>query len=438
MAQIPNWSEKKLSYQDQTYWVSDNNPFNVAAGHFETRRLNPTSIVVNSGLRNYRTTPNFFSPTRPPLVPLGYEAEFIQQNANGYHKNNQRGIAYNQGSASPVEVVVDYRESFLVNQFNYSFLADVSTDADEIAKVRGKAAAKLLENLKDQSINVAQATVEREMTIQTVVSTAKTIAGVLTSLRRGSFSGAAKALGIVKPPKRGQRKFIKDYASDAANAAGNGWLALQYGWKPLINDVYGAAEALAKGNLDGSSRNRMYSHTSGRSTKSYDLRSKQFESLPSGYIGESSILRTRSARISCRYAVQCSRSSPNVQTMASLGVLNPLVLAWEVMPYSFVIDWFLPVGNWLNSLDATAGLSFEIGYFSTLTKCKLATIKMANYSFNSGYGTYYEVFEQYKQHDTMDRTRIFSFPSAPFPRFKNPVSSSHLTSAIALLNQLRK
>lgn len=45
-----------------------------------------------------------------------------------------------------------------------------------------------------------------------------------------------------------------------------------------------------------------------------------------------------------------------------LGLDDPLGLIWELTPYSFVVDWFLPVGQWLSSFRSIKGLTFQGGY----------------------------------------------------------------------------
>lgn len=44
-----------------------------------------------------------------------------------------------------------------------------------------------------------------------------------------------------------------------------------------------------------------------------------------------------------------------------LGLANPLATAWELVSYSFVVDWFVPIGPVLNALSARAGLIFVDG-----------------------------------------------------------------------------
>jgi hypothetical protein len=43
--------------------------------------------------------------------------------------------------------------------------------------------------------------------------------------------------------------------------------------------------------------------------------------------------------------------------MAETGITNPLLVAWDAVPLSFVVDWFLPVNNWLKQLDTYSGFT---------------------------------------------------------------------------------
>jgi hypothetical protein len=216
------------------------------------------------------------------VKPLGYSALYEKTSADS---------EFRQFATSLYSYVVNNqaRSAVIVSQDNTvvthgSFANGFRSGEYDASSIDRKARDKLLENLKDQKVNLAQAFVEREETVKTVASTAKTIASVLTNLHKGNFSGAAKALGI-KPPKRGQRKFLKEYANDTANAVGNGWLALQYGWKPLLNDVYGAAETLAQASLGVENKNGVYTTTSGQSKKNLRHRSMINYAGPAGYGG---------------------------------------------------------------------------------------------------------------------------------------------------------
>ena len=53
-----------------------------------------------------------------------------------------------------------------------------------------------------------------------------------------------------------------------------------------------------------------------------------------------------------------------------LGLLNPVSLAWELVPWSFVVDWVLPIGSVLSALSAPAGLIFIDGSLSARTSAE--------------------------------------------------------------------
>jgi hypothetical protein len=124
---------------------------------------------------------------------------------------------------------------------------------------------------------------------------------------------------------------------------------------------------------------------------------------------------------------------------AALGFTNPLVVAWEVVPWSFVVDWFIPVGRYLEQLSATHGWTFYDGCRSDLVK----TSTTGGYSSTrtrliggdlevdarelSGTGSVY---------DTFGRTVLSNFPIPDIPQFKSPVTMGHALNSIALLGQV--
>jgi hypothetical protein len=44
---------------------------------------------------------------------------------------------------------------------------------------------------------------------------------------------------------------------------------------------------------------------------------------------------------------------------------------WEILPFSFVADWFLPIGPYLESLTAFHGLDFVSGSKTLFTRMKM-------------------------------------------------------------------
>jgi hypothetical protein len=57
--------------------------------------------------------------------------------------------------------------------------------------------------------------------------------------------------------------------------------------------------------------------------------------------------------------------NPLTNTLSSLGLTNPLNVAWELVPFSFVVDWFIPIGDFFNGLIPPQGISNVSGSLTT-------------------------------------------------------------------------
>jgi hypothetical protein len=133
----------------------------------------------------------------------------------------------------------------------------------------------------------------------------------------------------------------------------------------------------------------------------------------------------------CKTGIIYWVDSSQLANLQDWGITNPLLLAWELLPYSFVVDWFIPVGDWLATVDYSLGLSFKEGFESYMTTAESmrvykpkphATIQRTV----SGTDTFGEA--------TFRRVKLTSFPSAPFKSVdKNGLRGKRIANALALL-----
>jgi len=122
-------------------------------------------------------------------------------------------------------------------------------------------------------------------------------------------------------------------------AVSNNWLALQYGWLPLLGDVKSAAEALA-------------SYMSEPLYRTYKANSNTLNrfSMSSPQAG----CRFRQKSIErVQWGVKFKEGTSPPWT-ASWGLENPENLAWELLPWSFVVDWFMPIGDYLSARSVSS------------------------------------------------------------------------------------
>jgi hypothetical protein len=202
-------------------------------------------------------------------------------------------------------------------------------------------------------------------------------------------------------------------------------LELQYGWKPLLDDVYGAAETIARERGDRPLINTI------RKTASVKRNHEAFSNnAGAGYTMTSS---SRSAvNAMCSIAITYEVRNDALRLASSIGLTDPALLAWELLPYSFVVDWFLPVGGWLERANATSGLLFHKGSCSELVRIVSSESHQSS-SFAWNFVSDSEVGGGHREDLIFERTVLGSFPANPLPQFKNPVSFGHLSNALALL-----
>jgi hypothetical protein len=160
-------------------------------------------------------------------------------------------------------------------------------------------------------------------------------------VQRGDLNQASQAL------LRGTRWFRGDLPRlRATKDLSTNWLQLQYGWLPLLADVQNGAQFIAHHTNVGFQKVVRASFTKRTGTPS---NSSPFNILiPSGEDGfEVSYFNRKS--------IKATLSEVNVPQLA--GLTDPWSVAWELMPYSFVVDWFVPVGNWLSARGLKQALS---------------------------------------------------------------------------------
>jgi hypothetical protein len=136
-----------------------------------------------------------------------------------------------------------------------------------------------------------------------------------------------------------------------------------YGMKPLYGDIYGACQALNSKEL--AARETYLVHVTGKAQlhdKYIWRKAPGYGPTWGGFRVQSDV--THKAFVSLYYSLD----NPLLATLAQLGITNPLALAWERLPASFLADWVVPLGPYFNLMDAALGYSFYSGTMSHITK----------------------------------------------------------------------
>ncbi len=264
-----------------------------------------------------------------------------------------------------------------------------------------RAQANVRSRVQGTEFNAAVALGEMSETLTLITANAVRVAKALHHLRRGDWTGTVRSLfeKSGREPLRShlgprpKRKVLRDLSGH--------WLELQYGWLPLLSDVKSAAEAFAAWRY---------------APLRFSVRSTAKEELTKG--GFSLNGQKSFARQTSKAAVKVTfKEAPSLTY--KLGLTDPLTVAWELVPFSFVVDWFLPIGQYLEASSACRTLSVE----SVVTSRKDLSIMTIPFTRESRYMQFF-------------RDVSGTWPSPKFPRFiplSEALSVKRTLNALSLL-----
>lgn len=130
-----------------------------------------------------------------------------------------------------------------------------------------------------------------------------------------------------------------------------------FGWQPLVADIHAATTSVIQSAPTGG-----YVSAMGTGNFSWDFK----DSNP--YIRRNSY---GSGRITHRRTASYVVENPNKWLSERAGLLNPLAVAWDLVPWSFAINMFTNVGQLVNQVTDYAGLDF-VGGTQTWTQNHIA------------------------------------------------------------------
>jgi hypothetical protein len=257
---------------------------------------------------------------------------------------------------------------------------------------------QLRNELRGQAVNLAMALAEYNKTAALFSNAARFVATKGRGLGRG-FAGTKKA----------SRTIAKRY------------LEFQYGVKPLCNDMIGSYNELKNAAmrpmvLKGSVKRK----TSGTHRYKYSSGSSVYTALADA----ESTLRYFS-KVSWRAVLNPDGVK---STLTRNGFSNPLALAWELVPYSFVVDWWINIGEVLASLDNLL-LVQSLRARNSYRKEFGTYVTVANKNGNGSY-SWIEVETNRSDTSPLPLTNVF--------RYKPSVSKQHILNGLALLRVAKR
>lgn len=207
------------------------------------------------------------------------------------------------------------------------WLSDPWQDNDTLALI-----AKLHEKIYGSNFQPSVALAEARSGFEMITNAATKLSLSISAARKGRFTEAWKHLGTSGP-----RVSIPPSRRTMANI----WAEYRWGWTPLMQDMYDGAVWVA--------------HTL-HAPVQFRVQARKMRELvvPTFSSGEGGPGYAWASRRTKRQIVAYLSEKP---TNAVLDALNPASVAWELIPYSFVVDWFIPISTYLQVRSLPSQLS---------------------------------------------------------------------------------
>lgn len=203
------------------------------------------------------------------------------------------------------------------------------------------------------------------------------------------------------------------------------WLEYQYGYKPLLQTIFSAADELL-----GFTKN-LTKVVSASSTDRWRMYASQSFEHYGALVSANPLKGSSRTRITCILSDVSGRDTPRWLSY------DPSTVIWEAIPYSFVVDWFYNVSGFLRDQE-TAYLyqkRFVGGYVSSSQYVNGSSSFVGVRSRISGRTktTYSVSASADLTHGSLYRTVLTNYPAPTLPHFEVSLGWQRLVSAAALI-----
>lgn len=359
--------------------------------------------------RSWINTPNYGSIPKDEKPVNRYDDRHIVLSQDTYyakrtHKGN--GSVYYAVNPTP------YFTNAVLDQMTLEevLLSSGKSIGDRTVAVENESKALCLGKISNAKVNLAVAAAEAQKTADLILGTANRIDRAYRAFRRGDFAQVARLLNIT--PGRVHKT----------------WLEYKYGWTPLLSDVKGAAEFFAQKHVG---RPVQFTVISNRKHDASGTRRVTY--TPYGGLPTSTITHRFTLHNECKTKIWCEITNSRLSELQQLGLTNPLLVAWELVPYSFVFDWFLQVGQWLEGLTAFDGIRVKRVWQTSWFECRYERETPPTVRSDATY--------TYEESSLNIKNRIRQFgrgvpsldPTALTPLKGKPLSFEKMITSLALL-----
>lgn len=162
--------------------------------------------------------------------------------------------------------------------------------------------------------------------------------GQSAAMLLGRFNQINDLMGITK--RRRARRAIRSRPN--AHSLANDVLEVEFGWRPFISDIGNCLATLSSPSMPPV-------HFRAAARPNVNINQKT--------VGQPTWTTTINGRARVTATGSYSVSNPNVWLLNQLGLLNPFQVAWDRVPWSWVVNMFVNANQLIGSFSDTFGLN---------------------------------------------------------------------------------
>lgn len=342
------------------------------------------------------------------------------------------GTAYNKSRSTISWGQVAY--SFAYDMYGYGQMTEelrFRTSADSIPEINGEWLApypldpmnQLIGKIRSDVTNLGEMLGEYHKTAKLFEDTVVKVVKSFKALKRRDVRGVKNALkGIGR-------------ASYAATTGGSAkipaiYLHWKFGMLTLIDDLHKSIEEIKKGVQESDPVIRVSVR------KTHEASGNFWTPYGTNPKGQQRVVTSRQIRQLVAYV---EIDNTFIKSLGDHGLTNVPSLAWELTPFSWFVDYFVNVGEWLSALDFNCIYKRSVVY-ETITRMQvdhteqfdIAGLTTLQHTSN------FRLLEHPVGHQVRkEKIRQLRVLSAVAPQWRPKPSTGHILNSIAALVQLK-
>lgn len=185
------------------------------------------------------------------------------------------------------------------------------------------------------------------------------------SMFRRPFQGATKLLTKMERTRGKRLSRISNLGKKSGNyarATAESWLEHRYGWTPVLMDMDTITMACYKVRNQW---DRQYLVVRAEEKTSRDATTSIFrvalDGSLSGWLATGSVQSSQQMKAAAGiiFDHKGQTTADHVQNLLGLRPSDAPATIWETIPYSFVVDWFVNVGDWIQAITPVPGINIR-------------------------------------------------------------------------------